>query len=210
MDDAGVSRRDRKKTRTREALRAAALRLALEHGYEELTVEAITEAADVSVRTFFNYFSSKDDALLSPDPDKGAALAEALAARPADESPVAALRAVLLDFADSLTEREQIWRARMELLRAHPQLWPRMFAAFAAFERTLAEGIAARTGCDPDVDLFPGVAAAAAVGAARVAIAHWRAADGDTSLPSLLADAFDVLASGLATPLPLTATGASR
>ena len=195
-----IGRRDRKKAETREALRWAALRLALEHGYEQLTVEAITETADVSVRTFFNYFTAKDDALFAPDPDGAEALAVELAARPNGEPPVAALRAVFGQLAESFVEREPMWQARMELVRANPQLWPRMFAGFTAFERVLTEAVAARTGGDPDVDLYPGVVAAAVVGAMRVAMAHWRAASDQASLPDLLTAAFDVLANGLTAP----------
>jgi AcrR family transcriptional regulator len=195
-------RRDRKKAETREALRRAALRLALEDGYEQLTVEAITEAADVSLRTFFNYFSSKDDALLGPDLDRAAALAAELAARPADESPVAALRAVFGQLAASFADRQPMWQARMELVRANPQLWPQLHAGFSAFERTLTDAVAARTGSDASVDLYPGVVAAAAVGAMRVAVAHWRAASQSASLHDLVVRAFDVLAAGLDAPEP--------
>jgi AcrR family transcriptional regulator len=195
-------RRDRKKAETREALRWAALQLALEHGYEQLTVEAITEAADVSLRTFFNYFSSKDDALLGPDADRAAALAAQLAARPADEPPVAALRAVFGQLAESFADRQPMWQARMELVRANPQLWPQLHAGFSAFERTLTEAVAARAGSDSSVDLYPGVVAAAAVGAMRVAVAHWRAAGESASLHDLVVGAFDVLAAGLDAPGP--------
>jgi AcrR family transcriptional regulator len=206
---APAGRRDRKKAETREALRWAALQLALEHGYEQLTVEAITEAADVSLRTFFNYFSSKDDALLGPDPARAASLAAGLADRPAGEPPVAALRAVFGELAESFAERQPMWQARMELLRANPQLWPQMHAGFSSFERTLTEAVAARTGCDPTVDLYPGVVAAAAVGAMRVAVAHWRAAGESASLPALVVAAFDVLAAGLIAREPVV-DGASR
>lgn len=205
MEDVSGGRRDRKKAQTREALRAAALRLALEHGYEQLTVEAITEAADVSLRTFFNHFASKDDALLSPAPEAGARLAELLAERPADEPLVAALRAAILQLAGSFTDRAALWEGRRVLLEANPQLWPRMMAGFAAFERSLTEAIAARTGIEPDADLYPGVAAAAVIGAVRVAVAHWRATEGSAALTDLLAHAFDVLADGLtATACPMT------
>jgi AcrR family transcriptional regulator len=195
-----LGRRDRKKAETREALRWAALELAGKHGYEQLTVEAITEAADVSVRTFFNYFTSKDDALLAPDPDSAELLAVGLTARPASEPPVVALRAVLGQLAESFVQREPLLQARLELVRANPALWPRMFAQFTAFERVLTEAVAARTGSDPDVDLYPGVVAAAVVGAMRVAMAHWRAANDETSLADLLSAAFDILAAGLAEP----------
>jgi AcrR family transcriptional regulator len=204
-----MGRRDRKKAETREALRGAALRLAIEHGYDQVTVEEITEAADVSTRTFFNYFTSKDDALFGPDPERAEALALGLAARPAGEPPVAALRAVLGELAETFVEREPMWRTRMELVRAHPQLWPRMFAGFTAFERVLTEAVAERTGHDPDIDLYPGVVAAAVVGAMRVAIGHWRASSDETSLPDLLTAAFDVLALGLIAPDPKCAAPAS-
>jgi AcrR family transcriptional regulator len=204
-----MGRRDRKKAETREALRGAALRLAIEHGYDQLTVEAITEAADVSMRTFFNYFTSKDDALFAPDPERAEALALGLAARPASEPPVTALRAVLGELAETFVEREPMWQARMELVRANPQLWPRMFAGFTAFERALTEAVAERTGCDPDIDLYPGVVAAAVVGAMRVAMAHWRASSDEASLPHLLTAAFDLLALGLTPPDPGRAVPAS-
>jgi hypothetical protein len=102
-----------------------------------------------------------------------------------------------------------MWQARMELVRANPQLWPRMFAGFTAFERVLTEAVAERTGHDPDIDLYPGVVAAAVVGAMRIAMAHWRAASDETSLPNLLTAAFDVLALGLSVPTPECAAPAS-
>lgn len=195
-----TGRRDRKKLRTREELRRAAIRLALEHGYEALTVEAITEAADVSVRTFFNYFASKDEALLGTDPQQSTDLAAALAARPDEEAPLTALRAVFTEYAETLTDREALWQDRMELLRANPQLWPRMFAAFSDFERSLAEAIAARTGSDAETDLYPGLVAAAVVGATRVSLAQWRAEGAQTSLADLLDASFRLLAAGLPAP----------
>jgi AcrR family transcriptional regulator len=161
----------------------------------------------VSVRTFFNYFASKDDALFAPDPDGTEALAAALADRPADEPPVAALRAVFGQLAESFVEKEPVWQSRMELVRANPQLWPKMFAGFSAFERLLTEAVADRTGTDPDVDLFPGVVSAAVVGAMRVAMAHWRASGDDASLDDLLTTAFDMLAGGLTAPARHTTDG---
>jgi len=129
--------------------------LALDHGYEQLTVEAITEAADVSVRTFFNYFSSKDDALLGADPDRAWLLAAELAARPVDESPIVALRAVFDLLAASFAERQPLWQARMAQVQSNPQLWPRMVAGFTEFERSLAEAVGQRVGCDPEEACTP-------------------------------------------------------
>lgn len=190
-------RRERKRQETRDTLRRAALDLCLQRGYDRLTVEAITEAADVSVRTFFNYFGSKEDALLGLDLERASELTGTLATRVEGEDPIVRLRAAVLQMAESFTDREPIWHDRLEVLRRNPQLWPPMVARFAAFEETLTKAIASRTGHDSERDLYPGVVAAALVGAIRVAVAHWRSSTDGSSLPHLVDRAFDVLAEGL-------------
>src|SRR5580693_2832809 len=88
-----LGRRDRKKHATRQALRKAALELVAERGFAHVTVEDIAQAADVATRTFFNYFPSKESAVIGADPDRAAQMRVNLIARPSDESPIAALRA---------------------------------------------------------------------------------------------------------------------
>ena len=81
--DQAPTRRERKKLETRQALEEAALRLFAERGYEQTTVEDIAEAADVAVRTFFRYFSSKQDVLFGEVvTDRVLRLRNELAARP--------------------------------------------------------------------------------------------------------------------------------
>src|SRR5471030_968529 len=80
-----VGRRERKKAETRSALASAAMRLALDHGVDKVTAEAIAEAADVAPRTFHNYFSSKEEAIVSEMADSLARLADGLRTGPADE-----------------------------------------------------------------------------------------------------------------------------
>src|SRR5688572_15456599 len=80
-----LGRRERKKLETRRALASAALHLAAERGPDHVTIEDIAETADVSVRTFFNYFSSKEEAIIGWDNDGHAEVAAKLLARPADE-----------------------------------------------------------------------------------------------------------------------------
>ena len=91
--------RQQKKRATRHALRLAALRLIAERGVQDVTTDEIAAAADVSVRTFFNYFASKEDAIVGNDPALADTLAEELLARPADEAPLDALRAVCAAYA---------------------------------------------------------------------------------------------------------------
>ncbi len=89
-------RRERKKRETRAALAAAALRLALEKGPDHVTVEEISEAADVSVRTFFNYFPHKEHAILGRDPERPRACpANGSRTAPAEESPLTTMRIVV-------------------------------------------------------------------------------------------------------------------
>jgi AcrR family transcriptional regulator len=65
-----VRRRDRKKLATRRALRNATLQLVAERGFANVTIQDITEVADVAPRTFFNYFPSKESAVIGADPQR--------------------------------------------------------------------------------------------------------------------------------------------
>src|SRR5215469_7745425 len=94
-------RRERKKRQTREALVRAALELFDAKGYEHTAVREITDTVDVSERTFFRYFASKEDLALSFARDWNDAILRTLAARPADEAPLVALRAA---FRETLLE----------------------------------------------------------------------------------------------------------
>jgi AcrR family transcriptional regulator len=193
--------RERKKALTRRALTAAAIRLSIERGSpDRVTVEEISDAAEVSPRTFFNYFSSKEEAILGVDPDRRAALRAELERRPPDETPVDALRAALLASAEGIDENAELWAQRLQLVREHPSLSPGYVASFADFERGLVEAMATRLDLDPDTDLYPAVVVAAALTVMRVTVKHWQTNAVDTPLAQLLDLAFDQLADGLALP----------
>ena len=83
--------RERKKARTRAALREHALRLFREQGYQATTVEQIAAAAEVSPSTFFRYFPTKEDVVLQDDMDTR--MIAALEQQPPELGPVAAVRA---------------------------------------------------------------------------------------------------------------------
>src|SRR5215468_2749734 len=93
--EADPGRRERKKQLTKDALIAAALELFAAKGYDHTAVHEITDAVDVSERTFFRYFASKEDLVLSFIGEGATAFAGALAARPAQEEPLAAARNAL-------------------------------------------------------------------------------------------------------------------
>jgi len=98
-----LSLAERKRQLVRDQLGVAALHLLAGQGYEETTVEQIVAAAGVSRRTFFRYFKSKEDVIVESVGDLGSAIRAELAARPARESPQAAIRAALSVAVDELT-----------------------------------------------------------------------------------------------------------
>ncbi|MFD0684228.1 TetR/AcrR family transcriptional regulator [Actinomadura fibrosa] len=162
--------RERKKEATRRALHEAAMRLAIEHGLGDVTVEAIADAAGVSRRTFSNYFGGKEDALLYGDEQRMQSLLDHFTARPVDETPWAALRASFHAIVAEEGEPDPHWAAQARLARAHPSVLARQLSYYATFERTLADLIAAR-------DALPGPRARAMAGAfmtsLRIAVLRW-------------------------------------
>jgi AcrR family transcriptional regulator len=192
--------RERKKRAARRALQRAALELTAERGLEHVTVEDIAAAADMSPRTFFNYFASKEDALVAPDEQALAQLARDLVDRPAAEAPLEALRAVLVDHVRAQAPDLDLLRLRMSVVEPNPALLPRLVGSFAAAERTFANAVAERTGTDVDRDAYPMLLAAVAAAALRTALHLWRTSDFEAALPDLVDDCFRHLASGLAPP----------
>src|SRR3954451_6679588 len=85
--------RERKKARTRAAIREHALRLFRENGYQRTTVEQIAAAAEVSPSTFFRYFPTKEDLVLQDDMDTR--IVEAFERQPPGLGPVAAVRGAI-------------------------------------------------------------------------------------------------------------------
>lgn len=189
-----TSLRERKKHKTRMAIRRAALDLAVEHGVDNTTIDAISEAADVSRRTFFNYFPSKEDALVTDATRIGEALRPLILARPADESPLQTLRAVVTenDPFDLVQAQRERALTRQRLVADTPALIARQRAQFARLERTVAESLADRYGLDADTDLRPALLAGVASSVFTVAIRRWAAGD-SAPLRELLESAFDQL-----------------
>jgi AcrR family transcriptional regulator len=192
--------RERKKLATRHALHAAALELVAERGLDRVSVDDIAERADVSPRTFFNYFASKVDAVIGWDPSYARRLADAFAARPRDESPVDALREVLVADAAEMAREPRLWRLRMRVMDGNPTLMPHLAAGFAVSERVLASAIADRTGTRTDRDLYPILLAAVQGTVIRTALQRWAASDFRASLPALVAQAWSLVTAGLPPP----------
>jgi AcrR family transcriptional regulator len=161
--------RERKKLATRGALSAAALRLAKERGPDNVRVEEIAAAAGVSPRTYNNYFSSREQAIVAAiSTERALRIGAALRARPAEE-PLAT--AVVEAVVEQYTAEQEPGGEAFALLTSTPGLRAEFLATVAAIEDPLASAIAERAGHADE--LATSVLAAAVSAAARVAAQHW-------------------------------------
>ncbi|MEU9353506.1 TetR family transcriptional regulator [Streptomyces griseoloalbus] len=212
--------RERKKRATRAALAEAAVRLASEQGADNVTVEAISAAAGVSVRTFFNYFDSRDDAFVVIDADVGIRVRQALLDAPEALTPLEALREALAVELSEAERQHELWSLHAEVLRTSPHLLVRSLGAHMADEAGLAEVIAQRlaaggaTGDDagvppddghgseprPALDLYPRLLAAVAGTAVRVSVQHWCERQDELAFADVFREVFALLAAGLPAP----------
>ena len=190
-------RRTRKKLATHRALAGAARELVLERGMDAVTVEEIADSAGVSPRTFFNYFSCKEEAVVGVDPEVVEELAAEVEHRPAHEGPLEALVAVLVADTDEPAETSRRWRTRTELMRRHPELLPRHLAGLVQVERALAGAVARRLGVDPVHDPYPVLVVTTAVTVLRSTLEWWHDGDQQTPLGDTLREAFAALGTGL-------------
>jgi AcrR family transcriptional regulator len=179
--------RERKKLATREALGAAAIRLAIERGFENLRVDDIADAAGVSPRTFNNYFSSREQAICAMRNAHVERIAAALRARPVGEPLIDSLiNAVVTDYG-----REPN-RDIARLIHCTPTVSAEFLRSAAEAQVPLMEAIAERTGTSPD-DLLPAVIAATVLGAQRVAMDQWTQSENPPPYKTLLRDALNQL-----------------
>jgi AcrR family transcriptional regulator len=194
-DDVGL--RERKKTETRKAISDAALALAVERGPAEVTVDDIADAAGVSARTVFNYFGTKEAAILGIDPARRRQLLDRLESRPATESPLEAVRAALHDTTGD--GGAVAWRTRARLARDHPQLQSAYLASFASLEDELTAVLAQRLDADVATDPYPRLVVIVSLTAMRVALDHAmdHGRTGADEVTAAIDDAFATLGAGL-------------
>jgi AcrR family transcriptional regulator len=165
--------RERKKVRTRQAIRTAAYKLFAEQGYDATPVDRIAAAAEVSPSTVFRYFPTKEDIVLTDEYDDD--MAEALRNRPADEPPLVSLRHVLHEVLrhaldDPQMREEMVWRE--ELVRDVPAIRARAHESMSATGRLLGGILAERTGRPAD-DLEVRIFTTAVFGALHETLMYW-------------------------------------
>lgn len=133
--------RERKKQMTRQGILDAAERLFAEHGYDGVTVAQIADQANVSVKTLFKYFDSKEDLVFSGEDEIRTALCDAVRERPAGRSPLEAVRGFLKELAGDDEQAAGI-EAFHSAFGAVPQLRSRMLLMYERFEEALAQVLA--------------------------------------------------------------------
>ncbi|MGH3273425.1 MAG: TetR/AcrR family transcriptional regulator [Streptosporangiaceae bacterium] len=191
--------RERKKRATRQALGSAAMRLAVERGLENVLVEDIAAAADVSPRTFSNYYASKYEAICSLALDRAARIGEALRNRPPGESLWASVHGAVLEvYGIASTAPDPRVMAGIRLVTSSPELRGEYLKTLSIMQYDLARAITKRAGGDPAADTIVARALAGAVTAViQAATERWLFSDPPVPLAPVVEDALGELAASL-------------
>ncbi|OBG92956.1 TetR family transcriptional regulator [Mycobacterium sp. E136] len=198
--------RERKKLDTRRALSDAALKLALERGFDGVTREAIADLAGVSLRTFNNYFSGKYEALAYRQTERLRRSIAVLRGRPADEPLWTSITESVLapleeDMSDAdgaerrIPSREEFAEIRKLLMR--PEI--RDAVSRELFDEWM-EVVAERTGTDPQRDMYPRLVAAVVRAVGDAATEIYVRADPPVPITTLIRAGFAEVAAGLPDP----------
>jgi AcrR family transcriptional regulator len=201
----GTGLRERKKQRTRESLIDAAYELFSTKGFEATTVDEIADAVEVSSRTFFRYFGSKEDVATSIQLQQFQDVYQALEARPAHEPVVTALRHAVVDvlrvYEEGGTDAFQ-FACVMDLVQHSPAVLARSLEICTMQLDEIARRVAARMGVDPVTDPRPKLVASVVSAALQVAVRAWREDEPDEKVSDLADRAFALLEAGINYPAP--------
>ncbi|MEU6877224.1 TetR family transcriptional regulator [Streptomyces sp. NPDC046712] len=171
--------RERKKQRTRDTLLRVALELFTTQGYEQTTVDEIVDAVEVSQRTFFRYFSSKEEVAFAVQHMVEDRFVQALAERPPEEGPLDALRNAVLSAWDTIGEAimevvpVELYLRTFQMIESTPALLAAHLRRSSETEEAVARLIAEREGLDVDEDPRPRIVVAAFGGVMRVTGQLW-------------------------------------
>jgi AcrR family transcriptional regulator len=188
--------REQKKDLTRATIEARALHRFLAEGYEHVRLEDLCADCLVSTRTFFRYFTSKEDLVIGRLRSHLDLAEELFASRPADEPPLVSLRAVITQTVSDYAAQPERELARLRLVTTTPLLEAGLGRVFAGFERLVRQFTAAHYQTNDD-DQSPRLTAAAAVAAFRVGLEMWMESNAETALATLILDNLDQLTAGI-------------
>ncbi|MFJ5972853.1 TetR/AcrR family transcriptional regulator [Streptomyces sp. NPDC093060] len=187
--------RERKKIKTREAIRAATYALVEEQGYDATTIDQIADRAEVSPSTVFRYFPTKEDIVLTDEYDP--LLLDELRARPADEPWTESIRYVTHRAVQAGGEEDaRVSRLRSRLTAEVPAVRSRMMETMSVTGRMICQAVGERTGRDPE-SLEVRVYAMSLIGALMEATMYWAEHGHQDDYTDLLDRTLDVLEHGL-------------
>ena len=192
------ARRGRPPATSRRELELIALQLFTEQGFDDTTIDDIADAANVNRRTFFRYFDSKSAVLWSDFDTEVTHSGDAFAALPDDVPIMDGIRVVVLGVNQYRAEDVPELRARMNLIGSVPALQASAGPHYDAWERTVSEYVAIRTGLPPD-SLYPLAIGRTTLAACRAAYDLW-ITQADDDLTVYLDQALQALADGLRPP----------
>jgi len=189
-----TGRRSRKKSRTRTDLIEAGAALFHADGFDETTTSDIAERADVSQRTLFRHFPTKEALLFGDMDDLLLELRDALAARPVDEAVLVSIRCAMISLSDNFERNRERRLLQFRLAATYPAVSGYTRAIIQAqWEREIIAAVAAKLNVDPMVDPRPEVVAGATMSAVRIATRQWTAGNGTVDFVSLVVQALEVI-----------------
>jgi AcrR family transcriptional regulator len=165
-------RRERKKRETREALVDAAMDLFAEQGVDGTTIEQISDRVDVSERTFYRYFATKEDALFADSIERRERFAAALATRPEDEPLLDGVRAAARDLLAVVLARPEQGLRRQRLIHSSDALHARHLRTMEEWAALVAEHVARRLRMRAD-EALPRLLGWTVIAAVRTALGRW-------------------------------------
>lgn len=196
LTDDSCGLRERKKRETRRALNVAALELVEEKGYAAVTTEEIASRAGVSARTFFNYFPSKEAAVIGATAEELESYAVALEQDVPGERPLASLQRILAGMLAPASVDRELRAKRRRVLLGEPALAPALVGNNIRIENALTAALERRLGLAPGASLEPRLTVALAIAAVRACVEHQQNG-GAGRLERNIDAAFDRLAAGL-------------
>lgn len=196
VTDEACGLRERKKRETRRALNLAALDLVEEKGFGAVTTEEIAARAGVSARTFFNYFPSKEAAVIGTTGEELESYAAQLEEVRDAESPMDALRRILAGMLAPTSIDRELRARRRRILLGEPSLAPALVGNNIRIENALTAALERRLRVEPGASLEPRITVAVAIAAVRACIEHQQNG-GSGDLESNIDAAFARIAAGL-------------
>jgi len=186
--------RERHKQRTREALRDAALARFVRDGFDATTVEDIAGDVEVSPRTFFRYYPTKDAVVVAPWIEVFDRWESCIRTAPAGRPLVQALKEASHLVTDAYEDDPTYWDRHHEAITSDPALASRMLETQAGLQQRAAAALGERLGLDPERDLRPHILAAAAMTGVGAAVAGWYAGGRRGDRRALIDAAYDDIA----------------